>query len=189
MTNLKTTVFIVRKFRWVICWILLSIKTFVLKTFKKTCQELIGAEFLCNRATDALIVKQMCIKLHFADINCLKQYPFRILKNHSCTIHTPGRKMEHGLARWTEMSFFCWNTELRVLTTVVCDKHCVDHKSCKKIKGYQSRPVLFQFSVQRRNQPQACIRLPISCQCVPRHISNVKICSNKEQRSTSISGP
>ena len=102
--------------------------------FKKTCQELIGAEFLCDNATDALIVKQMCIKLHFADINCLKQYPFRILKNHSCTIHTPGRKMEHGLARWTEMSFFCWKTEPRVLTTVVCDKHCVDHKSCKKLK-------------------------------------------------------
>jgi len=85
MTNLKTTVFIGRKFRWVICWILLSIKTsfvwskhlfgkvliktFVLiniclEKFKKTCQELIGAEFLCNRATNALIVKQMCIKLY-----------------------------------------------------------------------------------------------------------------------------
>jgi len=111
----------------------------------------------------------------FADINCLKQYLFRILKNHSCTIHTPGRRMEDGLARWTEMSFFCSNTEPRVLTTVVCDKHCVDHKSCKKIKGYQSRPVLFQFSVQRRNQPQTYLQLPVSCQCVPRHISNVKI--------------
>ena len=31
---------------------------------QKTCHELIGAEFLCNNATDALIVKQLCIKLH-----------------------------------------------------------------------------------------------------------------------------
>ena len=112
-------------------------------------------------------------------------YVCRFLKEHKCKANVTEQRIETGFARWTVVFIKCRNIDDTVITTVLCEKRCIDPATCRKMPGRKYHPIaiITEIPVTDRNDITTYLKVPTSCQCTAKKRKCKK--SSKSKRRSS----